>query len=205
MSALKQLATPARAEEVRERLQGFKGGGLAHTLELGDLLAETKANNYYRQWGYGAFRLWVAESGLGISERQAYALTAIVEGQKTLGLQREALIAVGRISLLRELFRLNLAEMGEKVKGLIALGPKLTKEQVKALAGESEGPTATMVFRSFRLLPEAAQIVADAIEHAKSVAGTTTGEDGEPVEISDSRALELIAADYLGSVAPNRV
>lgn len=192
--------TLARPDEVLQRIRGIKAALNDHIFELADLLAETKQEAYWDDWGYDSFGHWVDESGLDMSERQAYYLISISEKSKELGIPRDQL-KLSSMTKLKEIFSLNTNTHGEEIKKLVADSQtqpltEIQKSVSRAKTPEGQEPN---VYKSFSFLESAYEnTVKPAIELMQQEYGDTINSStGEVEDISTGRALEMICADYL--------
>lgn len=199
-----QALPSQRAEEVRQKIEQIKTNMVSGALDLGELLSEVRAYNYYSSWGYESFGGWLGSSGLDMSERTAYYLIKIIDNSRALGIGRSELEQV-KMSKLKEIFTLDPATSGQEIKALVAQGDNATLEEIKATVDKVKSGDENWerpVWLNFKLLESQKEVVKEAIERVKREAGSTVNDYGEVVDISDGAALELMAANYLASPDP---
>jgi hypothetical protein len=192
-----------RAEAVRLKLREAREQAESSFMDMCDLLMEAKAEGYHRIWGYAEFGQWIEEgSDLDMSARQAYYMINIARTVQKLGLSREQVKEI-KISKLKEIFSLDSKTQQEEIKALVAAAPDQSLEEIKAhvrnvktQAGE-EPPQ----YVTYKIDSNIKQTVDEAFALARLNYGDTMGQDGEPAEISNSKALELVCVCYLNDQA----
>lgn len=186
-----------RANEVANQLLALKGNMEANFLDMCDLLAEAQDNNYHTQYGFTSFVNWVeVGSGLDISPRQAFYYTNISRVTKKLNVPKDKLLQIG-ISKLKEIFSLPAVDKTDEIKGLLDEAPNATIDEIKQKVRGMKNPAdASKKFITLKLEEGVKDTFDKAIELARMNYGSTVS-DGEVVDISISKALELICVDYL--------
>lgn len=204
-----------RALEVKQELSKLNSNLQDNFLDMCELLREARDKNYhlyYQDSGgeyFNRFDTWVEDgSGLDISARQAYYYIRISEVTEQLGLDKAQLKKIG-ISKLREIMALDTNKHLDEVKGLIASAadtPLTTvKEKVKAVKkGEASEGVQAAAYVTIKLPTEVKEIFDEAVELARKLYGSVKDEaTGEIVDISISKAMELILVSYIND--PNNI
>lgn len=188
--------TPERAEQVRQQLETEKQNFVRNFFEISKLLTEIYNNKYYEFWGYGSFIDYVESSDLDINQTTAYRMVNLVNGQKALDIPTEELLVVKPTKLL-EIFSLNKEANGDDIKKLLEEAKTDTIDEVRNKVRQAKG-LSTDVWMKFKLTDDMADTVNAALEKAKQESGDIIDHNtGEVLTISNSRALELICANYL--------
>jgi hypothetical protein len=200
----KKSLTLARPDEVLGQIREIKTRLADGFFELADLLAETKREAYYEDWGYESFGEWVETSGLDLSERQAWYMISLSDKSKALGIGRDEL-KNSTITKLKAIFSLGLEDHAEDIKLLVADSATESLDQItlrvsKLKAAEGQEP---MVHKSFSFtLSGYENTVKGAIELMQQEYGDTINyATGEIDDISPGRAIEMLCADYLAGGA----
>lgn len=201
-----------RVDYVRKRVGEIDTTITLGSFEMGDLLAEVKDNDYWRDYKYETFAEYVKSAGIDISPRQAEYLVKISKVSKTLNIPRAQLVKA-RNSKLKSIYELDLYKtitdpatlvvesMADIMRQLVADAPNKTlkeiQEIVKSLKGEEELED-ELVWMSLPVRRDAKQVVTSAIELAQQMAGTTLDIlTKEEKNLSTASALELICAEFL--------
>lgn len=194
----------SRAVEVKEQLSQIK-----HTIEdtffvLCDLLREAKEEALYEYWGFTRFDDWVSTaSGLDISPRQAYYLVSVSKKSEQLGLTKDQM-KLARVSKLKSILSLDIDQFHDEMIDLVNDAPIYTLEEINAKvaalkAGEGHEPT---MYMTLKLNASIKETVHKAFELARNMYGTNDNQ-GDPIDISDSKCMELICQSYV--LDPNNV
>lgn len=184
-----------RASEVRTKLLSIKDQAESDFFDMGDLLREAQEGAYAEMWGYNTFSAWIEQgSGLDLSTRQAHYLIRLSKTASVLGLTRTQLRKV-KISSLKEIMSLDVTEFAEQIRELIDVAPTLSLAEVKARVQALKGLEGVVYF-TLKLEKDVKEVVDEALELARKNAGSDVV-DGEVKDISDSRCVELICAEYL--------
>lgn len=189
-------------KDIELRLSNTKAGVLDNLFDLAELLSEIRANKYYRILNGGAtsFEKWVDDhADLDMSARQAFFLVSINDKSKQLGISREELKAA-RITKLKDIFSLDTTKHAAEIKQLVKDAPDLSYEVVanrvaalKSVSGESE----QYVYLTFKVPVSVKTLVHDTFERVRSQFGDSVNpETGELTELSPSRCLELVCANF---------
>lgn len=192
--------TLTRPDEVLNQIREIKTRLTDGIFELADLLAETKQEAYYEDWGYDSFGEWINTSGLDMSERQAYYYIAISEKSKALGITREQL-KQSSMTKLKSIFSLGTEEHAEEIKALVLASHTDTHEKIerkvnriKAVDGREPMCNKTFSFTESGY----ENTVKGAIELMQQEYGDTIDSStGEFVDITPGKAIEMICADYM--------
>ncbi len=200
-----------RAEQVKQELAILKKTLQISSLEMGDLLSETKSQRFYQGWGFSSFEEFVTES-MEMKPRKAFYLITVVERSRQLNIAREKIENIA-ISKLREIFSLDPqgfflnAETGdnEKLDGhivrLVDLAPELSYEAIKAevrrLKGIAEGEEGKWLNLFYKLDTYDTVIVPGLERMRMSLGNAGVDPNGDPIEFSDSYVIEKIIGDFL--------
>jgi hypothetical protein len=196
---------------VRKKIEEIRKGIAGHFYTLGELLGEIKDGGFHVQWGFQNFGLWLKQSGLDLSESAGYYLIKIVHTTKELGIPREQVEQI-KLSKLREVCRLAPKTHGKQIKRLLDActpdkdGNEMSLEDVRLAVQKVEGGAELddkdtkidlFVFLTVKVTTTAKQVIEDAFELARCKHGDSIDAEGNPVDISNGKCLELIAADFL--------
>lgn len=195
-----ELNIATRAVIVREALVELKDQVQSNVIEQAYLLKEAYDNAYYKVLGSTSFGEWIEEQiDLDMSERSAWYLVNVARKAEELGISKDSLKA-SKISKLKEIFSLDPTDYGEDTKRLVESSASITLEQVKDKVAEIQGqePVTYMTLRIPRSVREG--VINDAFELARRNYGSVVGEDGQARDISNSRCLELICAEYITDI-----
>jgi hypothetical protein len=185
-----------RATAVLTQILAIKSTLMKRSLELGRLLKEARDNDYHMQWGFARFGDWVEqESGLDMSARSAYYLIVVVERTAQLAVPDEELEQI-KLSKLKVICSLKDGEMtDDEVRALIH--DAKTKTLKKITEKVNEAKQLEWEHRSYKFDKTAyEEVVLPAINKVIRIHGDTLSEEGGTLDISDSKAIELICAEY---------
>jgi hypothetical protein len=192
-----------RSAEVRRRINKLIKATLLNTLDLAELLYESKTEKYFTGWGYETFSRYA--KSLDIKYSKAYYLVKIIKNMKGAGLTREEYEPAGT-SKLRELNRLSLdgeykgTPMPLVIRELVLEAPKMSLEEIKLRVDEILGLTAenSMVFITISV-PKSAKdnVIIPALELAKKHIPQKQDDEGNHIDATDGAALEMICANFL--------
>jgi uncharacterized protein with ParB-like and HNH nuclease domain len=205
MSSTAIVPTNERAQAVDAQIRELRVNLVDNFLHLGELLSEAKENNYAEALGYDNFAHWLEESGVDMSERQAYYLIKIINNARGLGISREEL-AGAKMSKLKEIFTLDPETQGDKIKQLVADSGSLKLDDIRERVHQARHADGQerLTWRNFKVSESQAETIDAAVERAKRELGTIIEHDtGEVIEPTDGRALEMMAADFLANPDPN--
>jgi hypothetical protein len=185
-----------RHEVVLQQIMQLKSDIMERSLELGRLLREARDNDYHLAWGYSRFGVWVElASGLDMSERHAYDLIKVVERSEVLGIPDDVLTRV-KISSLKAIMSLPDTTDPERVRELVHEAETMRVKDVQAVVGAIK--QVQWVYKHLKFSIEVDEnVYCPAIERVRRLFGNTMNPDGSPAELSESRAVELIMADFL--------
>jgi hypothetical protein len=184
------LPPPTVAKRLDRRLASLRTAMRGRWLELGELLVEIQESLAYRTLGFKNFQSYLAER-LEVSPRWAMYLIKLVRKMHDFEIDRKDLVRLD-ISKCLEIFRLDDAPM---VRELVeqAHVAKLTLSDIRQTVQRALGIrpiSSDEVVKKLWAFPLDQWLVVErAIEHVQR---------GGPV--SDTRALELICADFLAGV-----
>lgn len=185
-----------------------------NTFDVAEALHKVKVNNYYVEWGFDSYKSYLFSLNMKISKAQY--LTKIVGVMESLSIPRAAYEPVG-VTKLREICTLdpngfyfnqekNLNEpLAGYIIGLVTKGADMSIEELrehiailKGLTGEDE-----LVFMNFKVKKIVKEkVILPALALAQANIGSVAKDDeGNSIDASPSRALELILADYLSNPA----
>lgn len=191
----------SRAKHVSTEVRKIKAHLVNNLLYLGTLLSEARANDYPQLLGFDTFALWLEDSGLDMSERQAYYLIKIVDGAKQLEIPLPQLEA-SKLSKLKEIFALDLVTHGDSIKQLVADSAALklheVRDRVQALRSEQGlEPTSWL---NFRVTESQAGFIHEALAKARMEYGQVVVGD-EVIEATDGTLLaDVICTTYIQDI-----
>jgi hypothetical protein len=186
-----------RSVEVLYRINILKESMMDNFFEIGELLTESFEGNYHEAWGCSSFNLWVErDSGLDIGWRQARYLVMITQRSRQMGYTRDDLKSI-KISKLKEIFAL---KDEQKIRELMGEAENMPLEELREkvqVARHGEG-SPIFTHMNFKMTKDAKNIVEMAFEDIRMEFGNTiNSQTGEMEDLSDSRCLELLAAERL--------
>ena len=191
--------TEQRAAQVTDEVRQIKLHLAKSLLYLGQLLSEARRNNYPELLGFSSFGDWLKDSGLDMSERQAYYLIKIVDNAKSLGISREQLEA-SKMSKLKEIFTLDPVTQGDRIRDLVEASKDLTLEEVRSEINNlrSEVGLEPTTWMNFRVTESQVTAIKFAIEQAQLDYGQNVSETGEVTEASNGTLLaDVICQGYI--------
>lgn len=196
-------ATESRAETVTLEVRQIKSDLANRLIYLGELLSESRSNGYPEQLGFESFGAWLEDSGLDMSERQAYYLVKIVDNAKQLGIPRKSLEA-SKMSKLKEIFSLNPDEHGNRMRDLVEASADLKLEEVRqevATLRSGVGLEPTSWF-NFRVTDSQKQQISHALATARMEYGQNVDPNtGDVTEAPNATLLaDVICNAYLQSI-----
>jgi hypothetical protein len=194
-----------RATTVRRAINKLVASSSSLTFDLADLLFEAKSKLYYTGWGFESFSKYA--KSLALKYTKSYYLVKIKENMLAAGLEREQYEPVG-LTKLRIISRLKpetefngtpvnllIRELTLKAEGMT---PEEVQYEVDTIMGLTEDES--MVWLNLKVKKLAREnVIKPAMEKAKKHIGTTPSpdEEGQHVDSSDGRAIELICANFL--------
>lgn len=185
-------------QEIKDRLEMEKKNFVTNFYNIAKLVTEIYNNKLYEYWGYGSFKDFVQEN-LDINLAIAYRMTSLINGQSALDIPTEDLLEVKSTNLL-EIFSLNPKENKEEIKSLLNDAKTETTEQIKNKVRRLKGLNSPTWFKFSYTDENTVELIKNGLEKAKREYGDSVDiTTGEIIEISNSRALELIIADYLSN------
>lgn len=166
-------------------------------LALCDVLLEIQEKKYFHTYGFQNFASFIERgSGLDISARTAYSYLSIIKKANQLGISRARLNIVS-ISKLKEIFSLDPILYGQEIKDLLMKAVTLKLAEVKRevqylKTADGEEPT---VYMTIKIEQSVKGVIDTAFEFMRrSYGGTFT--EGDEIDISDSKCIELICLEY---------
>jgi hypothetical protein len=184
MTEIIEEAQTNRAVQIMARLKEIKKLTDESYLDTCELLFEAHQNNYHQTLGYTTFIDWVTTANLDISARTAFYYIGIQKKSNILGLTR-AQLSLCNVSSLKEIFTLDPVVHGPEMLNLVEVA------LLKCVAGE-EPP----VYLTLKLSASIKDTLENAFEVCRRLYGSVESESG-PVDISDSKCVELIFLSYL--------
>jgi hypothetical protein len=162
-----------RSTIVLSQIKEVASGIRKSYIQLGQLLSEAAKNNYHLAWGYSNFREWLDDSGLDISERQAYYLINIVEKAAVLNI-KPAKLEPYKISKLKYIFSLDPNKHKTKIKSLLKSANDLNIDAVKTAVNTIVGTSHPLVY-SVTLTPTQFSYVRKTVNKIKKEYDYTSG------------------------------
>lgn len=188
-----------RAKTIQADLQNMGNTMSNNSIDIGLLLAEAKEHGYNVLLGYIAFDDWLAKgSGIELSTREAYYLINVVTRAAFMGIPKERLYEI-KISKLKSIFTLDPNEHEQEIRDLLdsAESSSLTEIEEKVKSHKALDPhQEPMVYMTIKFPESAKYTIEDAFELCKKLHGGIEVQ-GEQVDPSNGRCLELICADFL--------
>jgi hypothetical protein len=194
-----EVVPEQRAVQVTDEVRQIKLHLAKSLLYLGQLLSEARSNNYPEMLGFSSFGDWLKDSGLDMSERQAYYLIKIVDNAQSLGITQEQLEA-SKMSKLKEIFTLDPATQGDRIRDLVSASQELTLEEVRHEVNSlrSEVGLEPTSWMNFRVTDSQLTAIKFAIEQAQLDYGQNVSETGDVTEASNGTLLsDVICQGYL--------
>jgi hypothetical protein len=185
-----------RSEHVLQAIKVIRDNMASGFMTLARLLKEARDEDYAQVWGYSNFGTWVEDgSGLDISRRTGYDLIKIVEMGDRLGLPDGELSRI-KVSSLKDIASLPEDTDPEQVKELIEEAKTLTHKSVRGIVGELKNEE--WVYHTLKLDKDTEEnVYQPALERVRMEYGSTLTEGGETGDISDSKAVEMVLAEYM--------
>lgn len=194
-----------RAATVRRQINKLIAVSNTSDFDLSDLLYETDTKLYYTAWGFESFSKFA--KSLALKYTKSYYLLKIKKNMVAAGLEREQYEPVGKTKL-RSISRLNPESefngtpVNLLIRELTLKAGQMTPEEVNFEVDTIMGLTEdeSMVWVNLKVKKLAREnVIKPAFEKMKKHLGTQPDPDneGQYVEASDGRALEMIAANFL--------
>lgn len=185
-----------RSEIVRLQIVQLRDHIVHSFITLARLLKEVRDSNYHQGWGFGRWGQWVESgSGLDLSEREAYYLVNIIDRAEQIGIPDEDLSAV-KVSSLKQIMSLPADTSPETIKDLVEEAKTLPYRTIKDVVSKLKNED--YVYHTLKFSTDTEEnVYQPAMERMRREVGNTIGPDGEPEDITDSRAIELLCADKL--------
>jgi hypothetical protein len=194
-----------RAATVRRQINKLIATSNSSTFDLMDLFHESKTKNYIAGWGFESFSKYA--KSLDIKYTKAYYLVKIKENMLAAGLERVQYEPVGMgklriISRLKPETEYKGTPVSLLIRELTLKAGQMTQEEVQFEVDTIMGLTEdeSMVWINLKVKKLAREnVIKPAFEKAKKHLGTTPSpdEEGQHVDASDGRALEMICANFL--------
>lgn len=204
-SAIVGEVEAGRAATVRRAINKLVSQSNTSTFDLAELLFESKSKLYFTGWGFESFSKYA--KSLAIKYTRSYYLVRIIENMQAAGLSRAEYEPVGLLKL-RIISRLKPetefkgTPVSLLIRELTLKAQEMTETEVQYEVDTIMGLTEdeSMVWWNVKLKKLAREnVVIPAIARMKKFIGTSPSEEdeGQHVEASDGRALELICANFL--------
>ncbi len=188
--------TKERANQTKDELQTLQSNMRDNFIDYSYLLDEFESKKYAQAIGYNSFSEFV-EDQLDMSTSKAYYCLKIARKALTLGIAKEAL-RLAKSSSLIEIFSLDETVHGEAMKNLVDQAKFASVDEIKAAVNAlKEKDQLPSKYMTLKVTTEAKTCIDEAIELARKNYGDTLGDGEQPVDISVSKALELICVNYL--------
>jgi hypothetical protein len=194
-----------RAATVRRAINKLVAASSTTMFDLMDLLFEAKSKLYYTGWGFPSFSKYA--KSLGQKYTRSYYLVKIKENMKAAGLEREQYEPVGMtklriISRLKPETTFNDIPVSLLIRELTLKAGQMEPEQVQYEVDKIMGLTEdeSMVWINVKVKKLAREnVIKPALEKMKRHIGTSPSEEeeGQHVDASDGRALEMVCANFL--------
>jgi hypothetical protein len=205
-AAIVESVEGARVAEVRRRVNKLIKASNVNTFDLAELLYEVKTKGYFSAWGFDSYSTYA--KSLEIKYSKAYYLVQIVARMTAAGVSRAEYEQVG-LAKLRVIATLDpetefegtpvvllIAELARKAGQMSEEEVRAEVDRIKGKTGEQE-----MVWLNIHILKTAREDIAKpALALAKKHMAQTEDDDGNVLEASDGRALEMICANWLADV-----
>ena len=196
--------------EIREKIWNIVNKLDKSSFDLGELLYKVKQNHFYLGWGFNSFKQYAQT--LNMKTTKAQYLAKIASVMNDCKIPRAAYEPLG-IGKLREVIKLdpNGTYFNEKlgqhepmsgyICGLVAKGKDMTLAEVHEYVNTLNGLVGedALEFMNFKVKKSVKEnIIGPALELAKMSVGTVgVDEEGMAVDITDSRALEIICTAFV--------
>ncbi len=193
-----------RATTVRRAINKLVSQANTSDFDLSDLLHEAKSKLYFTGWGFESFSKFA--KSLALKYTKSYYLVRIKENMIAAGLERKEYEPVGKTKL-RMISRLKpetefkgtpvsllIRELTLKAEGMT---PEEVSYEVDTIMGLTEDES--FVWMNVKVKKLAREnVIKPALDKMKKHIGTQPSDDeGQQVDASEGRALELICADFL--------
>lgn len=194
-----EVVTSADPNILKQQLKNIQWDMRENFVDYCFLLHLFEESGCAEKLGYTNFSDFV-QLELDMSPSKAYYCLKIARKAEFLGVTRAELVAAKSSSLV-EIFTLDENKDGNTIKELVgqAKDAKVSdiKEQVNKLKEKEGNPSK---FITLKVTTEAKEVIDEAIELARKNYGDTIDPDGNEIEVSVSKALELICSSYLQDI-----
>lgn len=203
-----------RASKIKDVLENLVNNIEKSNFDIAELFYEVKSKGYYNSWGYNTFSEYVKT--LNIKSSKANYLERMARVMDTVNIPRSKYEPLG-IGKLREITSLNpeesyknpktneLIPMSEMIAELTERASLMSLEEVREYVRALKGLTGddALVWLNLSIKKAALdEVIRPALELAKvNIGSVGKDDDGNSLDASDGRALELICADYLADPA----
>lgn len=196
-------AVAGESAKIKNNIESLVKGLNTSTFDLADLLFLAKTKNFISQWGFNTMGEYFESINLKVSKGRY--LVKIAETMAICQIPRSEYESVGT-NKLRAICKIDpLKEYqgkggAEYVKGLVENANSVSVESIKEAVESLQGKTAEDADTWLNISVKRAardNTIRPAIETMKKLIGSVAkNEDGNSVDASDGRALELICADF---------
>jgi len=167
------MSRKEQAASIKKRLNTVSKNIKVSHVELADLLYSVHSNEFYIDWGFETFEVFIAESDLGLSMRQAYYLVQIYGKAISLEISKKELEQL-HISKLKYIFALDTGVYGSFIKSAVVEAKYLTlNELVLYINGHTKG-NLKMPSVYFSVSTKQRDTIEKAVRLAKDEYGCTT-------------------------------
>jgi hypothetical protein len=194
------VTLPPRHEQVLDEIKSLKTDIMERALYLGKLLVEVDDEQHYLKYGYPSSKAWLLNgSGLDLSDREAYYLKRVVRRSRELSIPDADLLKVKLSKLKRICSLTNEEATPEEIKALVHSAETASLKTVTEAVNVAK--KMDYEFRTFKWERDTFEnVIAPAFERIRKEYGGTIDEDGKEQDVTDSRCVEMIFADYLSQV-----
>ncbi len=179
-------------QDIKDQLDTEKKNFVKNFYAIAALIAEVFNNKCYEYWGYGSFKEFISEN-LDIQISVAYKMVTMINNKKLLNITDEELLDIKPTKLLEVMSLKDPEEVKTLLLEAKTASTDIIKEKVRKAKGLGEN-----VWRKYSLSIEAAEVLDAALDRIKVEYGDSFDPSNNEVkEISNSRAIEMLAANYL--------
>ena len=201
-------ADVSRATFVRRRITNLCKAANQSTFDLAELFFESKKQQYFAQWGFESFSAYGKQISKDYQYKwtKIYYLTRIMENMEAAGLTRPEFENIGLVKL-RAISRLKPdAEFnGTPVKLLIReltlkagqMSDEEVQFEVDKILGLTEDESMSWLNIKVKKMAKDNTIMPALALAKKHIGSVGQDEEGQAIDASDGRCLELICANFL--------
>lgn len=200
-------ADVSRATFVRRKITNLVKAANAQTFDLAELFFESKKQQYFAQWGFESFSSYGKQIAKDYNFKwtKIYYLTRIMENMDAAKLERSQYEQVGMLKL-RAISRLkpdaefNGVPVSILIRELTLKAGQMSVEEVQFEVDKIMGLTEdeSMSWLNIKVKKMAKDnTIMPALALAKKHMTQTQDDEGNYIEATDGRALEMVAANFL--------